>query len=114
MLLAGGVQTQHSVYSGEMQALFAEINSITDNTAILTYMSWFKRYKDSIFVNGLDSITTADGEEPNDFDLSLMGNTFNDDYNICYIYSRNYEALSRNTATFLATRSKAAPRTSRP
>jgi len=35
--MANGIPAQHSEYIGEMQTLFAEINSITDNATTQTY-----------------------------------------------------------------------------
>ena len=81
------VPTQHFSYLVEIQALFAEIDAISDNAATPTYMNPGDMIKalQGLYISellGLDE-DSADEERRNDNDISLMeGSATNRDYTL--------------------------------
>jgi len=82
-----GALAQHSGYSGEMDTLFAQINSMTDSTHKPTYEDTeeLTQALQSLHMSQILGIDDdgADEDGPNDIDISRMnGSARNDDYTI--------------------------------
>ena len=82
-----GANAQHSEYGGDMETLFAQIDSITDNEHKPTYedaneLTQALQGLHMSQILGIDD-DGADEEGPNDLDISRMNGTArNDDYTI--------------------------------